>query len=96
MDNLTLSIVFYAGGVIFANFVSAAKFLLLAVALAIIYFLIAPGQHWVGALCGFVCIQLGYVSGIGLKAAWTHFLPKIVLPSHYERNNSSQKETKIK
>ena len=94
MDNLTLFIVFYAGGVIFANFVSAAKFLLLALALAIIYFLLAPSQHWVGALCGFVGVQLGYASGIGLRTAWTHLLPKIVLPS-YERN-SSQKETKIK
>jgi len=94
MDNLTLSILFYAGGIIFANFVSAAKFVLLALVVALLYLLMAPSQHWVGALCGFVCIQLGYVSGIGIKTAWTHFLPKIILPSHYERN-SRQKETKI-
>jgi hypothetical protein len=90
MASIAVYLVFFLGGVIFANFVPAGKFLFLAPVLSMIYFLCnvfffshdAPGVF--AAVAAFVILQLGYVCGLALSIAYGKPFSRKVQPAPFK------------
>lgn len=99
MGNLGVSAVFFLGGAIFANFVPATKFLILAPTVTLIYFFYKVtvsghlGESVIGVIVAFACIQIGYVSGLALRTVYGRFARKTVFPPQF--SDMREKETKI-
>jgi hypothetical protein len=99
MGDLGESLVFFLGGAIFANFVPAAKFLILAPVVTLIYYIytVAKSGHFgapvAAAIAAFACIQLGYVGGLALVAVYGRFSRKNDFRPRF--SEMREKETKI-
>lgn len=99
MTTFPVYLVFFFGGLIFANFVLTPIFLILSLAVTSIYFVYnfavdsQLGGAVVSAIIGFVLIQLGYVGGVGLRTAYANFFPGRNLRSDYQ--DLGKEKTKI-
>jgi hypothetical protein len=101
MYNLYIYLVFYVSGVIFANFLSASKFVVFALLVSIVYIFYnifiggRIGPTVIDGVIGLICVQLGYVCGLALKTAYTQLFPNGIPAPPYDKV-SPGKETEVK
>jgi hypothetical protein len=82
MESFAIFVAFFLGGAIFGGWLPAQKFMILAVVVTVLYFAgLASAAPHVGSLIAkgvgaFVCIQLGYVAGLGLATVLRDLLQK--------------------
>src|SRR4051794_40638875 len=97
MDSMSIFLVFFAGGVFFAFVLPAGKFAVAALAIVAVYLfycLIVLNYyqvHFLSLVAEFVCLKLGYVSGLGLRSVVTQRFPKIAIRLQYPQMDKKTK-----